>query len=58
MLQTIWDEYTPARVFAFYAAAQQNRRQEMAENLIVAAIGANGSKDSIEKQLEEWRDGD
>lgn len=53
----MWERYTPARVFAFYAAAQQNRRQEMAENLIVAAIGAGGSKDAIEKQLDEWRDG-
>lgn len=41
-------------VFAFYEAARRNREIEMAENLIVTAIGAQGDKESIEKQLGEW----
>lgn len=44
-------------IFAFCAAQQQNRRQEMAENLIVAMLGANGSGKAVDEQLSEWRDG-
>ena len=44
-------------VWAFYEAAQVNRRQEMAQDLIVAVLGPNATKKQIDEQLSEWRDG-
>jgi hypothetical protein len=52
--ERIWYGYTPRMIFAFHAAARQNRRHELAEDLIATAIGAQGNQESIDNQLGEW----
>lgn len=41
-------------MFGYFELARKRRRIEMCENLVVAALGAQGDKDGIEKQLDEW----
>ncbi len=43
-------------VWAFYEAGHANRRIEMAQDLIIASLGANAEKKTIDQQLSEWRD--
>ena len=44
-------------IFAFYDAGRKNRSLEMAEELVIAALGAQGEQKAVEQQLSEWADG-
>lgn len=43
-------------VWAFYAAGECNARRDRAQNLVVAALGANGTGNALEQQMSEWAD--
>jgi hypothetical protein len=49
----VWD-YTPRQAFAFLYFANRRRLAELSENLVVAALGAQGGGDAIKSQLREW----
>jgi hypothetical protein len=49
----LWREYSPAQVMAFYAAARRNRNLELAENLVIGSLGANGGSKDVNQKLDE-----
>lgn len=49
----MWD-YTPRQVFAFCSLATRRRAAELREDLVVAALGAQGEGEAIKAQLREW----
>jgi hypothetical protein len=49
----VW-RYTPAETFGHLHFARLRRLDEMREDLAIAALGASGNHEAIEKQLREW----
>jgi hypothetical protein len=50
--------YTPKQIGAFLTIASHRRRRELAEQLHVATLGAQGETKAIKEVLKELSDGD
>ena len=48
--------YTPRQIGAFLAIAQHRRRRELAEQLHIATLGAQGEQKAIKETLKELSD--
>jgi len=49
----VW-EYTPKQAMAWATLGQARKRSELAEQLMITAMGAQGKGDMINATLKEW----
>jgi len=49
-------DYTPRQIAAFLTIAAARRRRELAEQIHVAALGAQGDGKAVKETLKELRD--
>lgn len=52
-LDAVW-HYTPRQATAWAALGGARKRSEMAERLMIAALGAQGKRETINETLKEW----
>lgn len=50
-------DYTPRQAFAFIAIAAERRRRELAEQLSIHALAAQGGEKAIKDALKDLADG-